>query len=574
MFLMFGIIGSLTVMIGGNENTTVPEEGVLVIDLSKVSLAEQDGEADIMATIQGSEVTGKLGIWNAVQAINTAAEDPGIKFIYILPDGGAAGMSATEEIRAALSNFRSSGKPVIAYTESPSNVGYYLVSVSDKIYSSAHMGSMIGITGLASQQMYLKDALDKIGVNVQLIRHGKYKSAGEMFVRNSGSKENREQNQVMLNSIWNSMTAQIAESRGITQDEFNAMIDNLVLVDNEDLKENKLVDELYTREELRNQLAVLAGKEKYKDVNMIQIADYAKAKVLPNYKAKDKIAIIYANGDITEAGDPQSAVIGNAMASEISKVRADSTVKAVVFRVNSPGGSVFASEKIKNEIDLLRKDKPVIASYGEYAASGGYWISANCDYIFSDATTLTGSIGVFSMIPDLSKVAKDKLHIGVEFTKTNKHSDMMTIVHTLDAAEIAYMQKSVEDIYTRFTEIVSKGRGMTVEEVDNIAQGRVWAGADAINIGLVDQIGTLEDAVNFAMTAIGESTDLNDYQVVQYPKPLSMMEQLMSKLNGTDSEARIFKGTILEDVERAYGKWSAESTGEVLATMPYIYSIR
>ena len=435
---------------------------------------------------------------------------------------------------------------------------------------SSYDGGMNMLTGFSSRQMFLKDILDRLGINVQLIRHGKYKSAGEMFIRNSISPENREQNQVMVNSLWKGWADRMAASRGMSTEEFNALVNNLSLNSPEDFLGHGLVDELMTREELRERLCGLYGADRIEDIHQISLTDYAAAKVLPNYKADDRIAIIYANGDIMD-GAGKEQVAGDRFAAMIADARRDSTVKAVVLRVNSPGGSVLASAKIKDEIDITREVKPVVASYGSYAASGGYWISNSCDYIFSDASTLTGSIGVFSMIPDFGKTV-DKIGIRMTTISSNRHGDMYSGMRALDTDEIAYMQESVEDIYDTFTSIVAEGRGLDKAYVDEIAQGRVWAGTDALDKGLVDRIGGLEDAVAYAISLTGSAnTDISSWQIAEYPKPMTTMDMLMGMFG---QEAAIFKGTPLEAVETAFRDWDENMTGQVYARMPYEIDIR
>ncbi|MBO5194811.1 MAG: signal peptide peptidase SppA [Bacteroidales bacterium] len=567
-FFSLMMIGSLAAL--GSSQPTMPKEAVLTVDMSTFVFSEQTQEPDPLASLQGGDSRSYLGILSAVRAVNAAAEDPAVKFMYLRPDGVAGGLSQLEEFRKALKNFRNSGKAIIALTETPTNGSYYLASVADKILMYDYAGGMNMITGLSTQMFFLKDILDKLGINVQLIRHGKYKSAGEMFIKNDISPDNRLQNEVMLKSIWSAWTKAISEDRDITEEEFNSLVDNLALNDPQDFLDNGLVDELMDKEGFKERLTGLYGAEKFDDIKTISIQDYAVLKNTPNIKAKEKIAIIYAEGNIID-GRGKEQIAGDRFASIIADVRKDSTVKAVVLRVNSPGGSVVASDKIKVELDLLRKDKPLIASYGNYAASGGYWISNNCDYIFSNATTLTGSIGVYSMIPDFSRTAKEIAHVNVVTIGSNRHGDMYSGMRPLDRAELAYMQKSVEDIYTRFTSIVAEGRDMTVEAVDEIAQGRVWAGSDALEIGLVDQIGTLEDAVSYAMASIGGS-DLSAYQIAEYPKPLTTIEKLMESFGGNN--ASVLKGTPFEPVEKAFRDWNGSNSGQVYARLPYEFEFK
>ena len=531
VFAMFfsGIIGLI-----GNSNAgpAMPKSAVLTMDMSAVSLSEQTREADIMDILQGGS-TEQLGIFDAVSAINSAAFDPAVKYIYLKPDAAVAGTAQLEELRKALQNFRATGKAVVSYIENPTNAGYYLASVSDKIYMTPHQGGMNSFTGLSSQLIFLKDALDHLGVNVQLIRHGKYKSAGETFVRNSSSKENMQQNEEMITSMWDSWKNAIAQSRGLNPEDIDRMLNELELVFPEDFLEKGLVDELLTYDQLQDKLAMLFMTDDYNNVETISIKDYAQLNAAGDPMSEKKIAVIYAEGEIVD-GDATEEVAGDRFARIIKSVREDKSVKAVVLRVNSPGGSVLASEKIKAQIDSLKAQVPVIASYGDYAASGGYWISANCDYIYANETTLTGSIGVFSMIPDLKNTINDKLHVNITAVNSNKHADMYGLMRPLDKQETDMMQATVESIYEKFTALVAEGRDMKVEDVDAIAQGRVWTGAQALEIGLVDKIGTLEDAMMHAAMLVDAENGLADINIVEYPKPQTTLDIINAHLTGEE----------------------------------------
>ena len=567
--LFFGFIGTLASL--GSSTPAMPRSGVLFMDMSRISIAEQTQETDPMAMIQGQDIS-IIGLWDAVKAIEKAASDPAVQCIYLKADGlSAGGIAPVEELRQALGDFRLSGKPVVAYTENPGTGSYYLASVADKIYMGSYKGGSNMMVGVGTQMIFLKDLLDKLGVNVQLIRHGKFKSAGEMYIKSRPSEENLLQTREMVNSMWDGMAESICSSREISREDLDGMIDNLKLNTPEDFLACRLVDELLTKEELKEKLAVLAKESKYEEVKFISLRDYVNINAQTVSKARRKIAIIYAEGEIIDGYDKQE-VAGDRFAGIISSVRADSTVKAVVLRVASPGGSVAASEKIRTEIDLLRKVKPVIASYGNYAASGGYWISNSCDKIFSDKSTLTGSIGVFSMIPDFSGTAEKVFHVGVTNVGSSRHSDMYSLTRPLDAEETAYMQRSVDDIYEAFLENVSAGRGMDKAEIDEIAQGRVWTGSDALKIGLVDEIGTLADAVRYAAIAAGDTeADHGTWEVAAYPKPMTTLDIILENLTGsTDALA----GTPFESVGRAFRSWDATSTGKVYARMPYIMEIK
>ena len=538
MFMLgFGFLGAIVA--SGSSTPSIPKSGVLAIDMSKVTIGEQSRDGSTLSML-GGEGSSTIGIWDAVQAVNTAATDPAVKYIYLRTDGSMSGISALEEFRAALADFRTySGKAIVSYIESPASGSYWLASVADKVYMTAHEGATTMINGVSSQMIFIGDLLDRLGVNVQLIRHGKYKSAGEMFTRSSASPENREQYQRMVDSIWETMASEIAVSRGITVERLNEAVDGLELNAPQDFVDCGLVDELMTSEELKEQLAVLAVEDDFEDVSMIPFSDYVAAR-RPVSKASKKIAVVYAEGNIVD-GSGKSEVAGDRFAQMLADVRADSTVKAVVLRVSSPGGSALASEKIKTELDLLKQTKPLVASYGDYAASGGYWISANCDRIYSDATTLTGSIGVFGMVPDFSKTANDLLHVNIETVSSNRHGDMYSGMRPFDQAEYDYMLESIESIYDRFTTIVSDARSLPKETVDAVGQGRVWTGSDAMVIHLVDEIGGLDDAVSYAAVAAGDP-DMSNWSVTGYPKPMSQMEELLEMFGSGVVSASVQEG--------------------------------
>lgn len=570
IFLTTVLIGAIATL--GSKQPVMPSKAMMVIDMSTIMLSEQTEEVNPLATLQSSgEIVSPLGIYSAINAVNKAATDPAVSFIYMKPDGMLNGAAHLEEFRAALENFRKSGKAVVSYIENPSNGGYYLASVSDKVYMTPYEGGINMFTGLSSQMIFLKDILDRLGVNIQLIRHGKYKSAGEMFVRSSSSKENLEQNEAMIDSMWESWAEQIAESREISVDRLNSLVNDLKLVTPADWQANGLVDELLTREQLMQQLCNLYVTSSYGKVKTISIQDYALLNTTVTPNAKSKIAVIYADGNIVDGNDNMQ-VAGSRFARIISDVRKDTTVKAVVLRVNSPGGSVLAAEKIKAEVDLLQERVPVIASYGDYAASGGYWISANCDKIYTDATTLTGSIGVFSIIPDFSGSLNKRLHVNVTPVNSNEHADMYNCLRPLTKAETAYMQATVENVYQRFIEIVADGREMTAEQVEVLAQGRVWTGAEAVMNGLADEIGNIEDALQYAAYSLNGNPDLSGFQIVEYPKPLTAFELLLESFNNTSPA--IFAGTPLENVEAAFTDINATETGKTYARLPYEYVIR
>lgn len=494
---------------------------VLKIDF-KNPIAERNvggSQFDLMSMVQGTP--NSVTMLSYVQAIDAAAEDKNIGMIYMTPENISAGLSQVEEIRAALERFKKSGKPVVAYCNNFSNSSYYLASVADKIILDPASESTI--TGVSTQMIFLKDLLDALGVDIQLIRHGKYKAAGEMYIRSSASPENRLQNEVLINSLWNTMSSQIAASRGFTQEQFNEWVEDLELCYPQEYKEKGLIDEVWYKDEVDKYLCEQNGVKKIQEVGFVKINKYASK--IKKGSRKNKIAIVYADGEIVNSGS-DADIVGSKLAATLKKVREDKKIKAVVFRVNSPGGSAQASEAIRHELQLLRAVKPVIASYGSYAASGGYWISAESDYIFSDESTITGSIGVFGMIPSVGNAIRKNVKVNIETVGSSAHSDMMNGIRMLDDSEVDYVQRQIEKIYDDFTSLVSNGRGISKDSVDAIGQGRVWSGADALRIGLVDQFGGLKEAIDYAAEKVGLSK--KDYRLAKYPvvKEVSLFQMI------------------------------------------------
>ena len=571
-FLFLIMIGSVAAF-GGSGRVILPREGVLDLDMSQFTLGEQtlDEQFGSGLSIFGMTTGGPtIGLWDAIQAIEAAAADPGIKYILLRADGATAGTAQAEELRAALAEFRKSGKPVIAYTENPTNGSYYIDSVADKIYMTSYHGGMAQLIGVSGRMLFLKDILDKVGVNYQLIRHGKYKSAGEMYIKNAPSAENREQNQVMVNSIWKTLSGTIAESRGLTEEQLNDLVDNLKLNFPEDFLQYGLVDELLDHEGIVSKACDLAMVESVDNLHLVAFCDYVAAKVL-NLSGKENVAILFADGEIID-GKEYADVASDRFVAEIDKIRKDRTVKAVVLRVNSPGGSVVASEKIRTALKLLMDEKPLVASYANYAASGGYWISSGAQKIYSDATCLTGSIGVFSLIPEFSKVL-DKVGVNIVSVGSNKHSDMYSLMRPFDAEETASLQAYVEDIYERFVGLVAEARKMEIPAVDEIAQGRVWVGTDALELGLVDEIGGLREAVYYAASLAGYVSK-GDYHVVGYPKPMTMSEQLMEMISGMKEAPSILAGTPFEALGKELSRLKENNPSQVYARLPYDIQIR
>ena len=455
------------------------------------NLSERSGSSFKFSLLGGLSVSSSLSLFSVERALEKAADDNDIAMVFFRPDQISAGMAAREELRQSLARFAAKGKPVVCYGVTFDTGSYYLGSVGDRVFM--HPGSSGTLMGPSTTQLYYKDLLDSLGVRIQLIRHGSYKSAGEPYVRSEMSEENRRQYQELLGSMWEPMVEEMAASRGIAADSLRTWIASLQLSTSRDWLEKGLVDGLKFRDEMEDYLCHLFGKADVDDLKKVSMSEYVES--LRDNGSK-KVAVLYAEGEIVRSG---SGIAGEKFAREIAKVRADSSIKAVVFRVNSPGGEVVASEMIRREIEALRKDKPVIASYGDYAASGGYLISAGTDRIFVDNATLTGSIGVFG-------------------------SDMGSGMRPLDEKELARYQADIDGIYDDFVRVVSEGRGMDRDAVEAVAQGRVWSGVDALKNGLADEKGILLDAVKYAAKRAG----LDKYGIAVYPEKNDLLGDLLS----------------------------------------------
>lgn len=523
---------------------------ILRIDL-KDRVAEQGGSS-FSLSLSGASLSSSVSLLNLERALRKAKDDDGIAMVFLNIDHFSAGMAAMEEVRACLKDISDAGKPVVAYAASLGNGSYYIGSVADRIFM--YPKGEGSLNGLSSTQFFLKDLLDKVGVEVQLIRHGKFKSAGEMYIRNDISPENRRQYEELLGSIWEGFIAEIAESRGLEASAVNALAENLSLSTAQSWFDAGLVDGLKYRDEMEDYLCRLFGTTSTEGVKVVDITEYME-KLRKGPSAK-KVAVIYADGEIVRSGGD---IVGEKLSRQIAAVRADSSVKAVVFRVNSPGGEVVAADMIRREIELLKKDKPVVASYGEYAASGGYLISAGCDRIFADNATLTGSIGVFGMIPSFGKAIKKNFFVTPVQIGTNAHSSMGSGMEPLSAEEQDWYQAEIEGIYNDFVGVVAEGRDMSCEAVDEIAQGRVWSGKDALGIGLVDEKGTLLDAIDYAVKLAGDKLGKN-YRIVTYPEKKSLREMLRDPSGKEDD-----KDKPLVEIEKLLHPGL-----NIMARMPYV----
>ena len=503
-------------------------------------IPERTNANDLGFIFTGSsfKVSDNAGMNDIINNIKAAATDPNISGIFLELSTIGTSSANIEEIRNELNEFKKSGKFIVSYAETYSQSAYYLASVSDEIYMFPD--GILDIHGMASQNMFYKHLFEKLDIEMQIIRpeNNKFKSAVEPYFLDKMSDANREQNTVLLNSIWNKICNDISVSRGININTINDLADDLTLMfEPETALENKVIDGLMYRDELIAKLKQNLNIEDSKKLNLIKNTQYAK--VRPElYNGKDKIGIVYAEGQIIDGEGDDTTIGGESLSKAIRAARNDDKVKAIVMRVNSPGGSAMASEVIRREVELAAKEKPVIVSMGNYAASGGYWISSSADYIFADPNTLTGSIGVFGTVPNLKGFMNDKLGLTFDEVKTNENSDFGTLTKPLSPYQLKMMQKYVTETYDDFITLVSETRNLRKTFVDSIAQGRVWSGSNAIEIGLVDELGGIEQAIAYA----AEKAGLESYSIKEFPKQEDMFESLLQ----TDKQEYYTK-TILKD---------------------------
>jgi protease IV len=475
------------------------------------------------------------GLDNLLKVIKRAANDDKIKGIFLDLTDIPAGIATIEEIRNALLEFKKSEKFIYSYSEDYSQRSYYIASVSDKIFLNPQ-GSLT-FKGLAAELMFFKGTLEKLEVQAQIIRHGKFKSAIEPFILDKASDANREQYQKLLDGIWKQMLDGISAERKVSIEQLTQIADSLKVQLAVDAVKYKLVDKLVYRDEVLDEIKTKLGIATDKDISFVTPAKYLKSKEGKNKLVigKKKIAIVYAIGQI-EAGEGDEKTIGSERISKaIREARGDSSVRAIVLRINSPGGSALASEVIWREVVLAQKVKPVVVSMGDLAASGGYYIACGAEKIYAQPNTLTGSIGVFGIIPNLEKLFKNKLGITFDVIKTNKYSDYITTSRAMVPYETKVLTNQIENIYQVFIGHVAEGRKMTTAQIDSIGQGRVWSGVDAKRIGLVDELGGLQKAVEEAAKLAG----LTEYKIVNYPKFKDPFTQIIEQLSGEEKTSQI-----------------------------------
>ncbi len=524
VFLIFmGIVAAST----SKEVVEVHENSLLVAKFNKQIIDRAD-KNPLSKLMSGSlAFNDVMGLDQILKDLEKAKADDNIKGIFLRLSNVPSGSATLGEVRDALLDFKTSGKFIYAYADIFTQKSYYLATVADSIFMTPE--GMFMFTGLSAEATFYKNALDKIGIEMQVVKHGSYKSAAESYTREDLSDENREQIEGYVGSIWNKMVSDISESRGIPVEKLNQYADELVSIENDKLVETGMIDGLIYYDEMLSLMKKKLGVEEKSDMEAIGFASYGDVPSKDKKEVgRDKIAVIYAMGMVVDGNAGEGYIGSERIAKAIRKARRDNSVKAIVFRVNSGGGSVVASDVIYREALLAAKEKPFVASMGDVAASGGYYIVAPADTILASPSTITGSLGVIFSIPNMKELMNDKLGVTTDVVKTNKHADIYSVFDPLDPQERLFIQKSVDDAYENFISLVAEGRNKSYDEIDAIAGGRVWGATDALELGLIDMFGGMKKSIEVA----AEMAGLENYRIQSLPKLDDPLTALMKELTG------------------------------------------
>lgn len=528
--LAFG--GLMLMAFSGQETAEVEPGSWLVLDLTGVNITDTPPPEDALGVgrLFGGDGPEAVSLRNLTRALRAAANDRRIAGVFITgelyPEGYGTGLAALDEARSALATFKKSGKPVRAFFEQPGMAELYLAAGATEL--TVDPFGLVVLPGMSVEPMFYAGAFERFGVGVQVTRSGKYKSAVEPFIRKDLSPENREQLQSLVDGLWSAVTAGIAADRGLTATQLQMLVDQHGLIQPEDARAAGLVSRVAYRDEIFAELLESTGGDAADGFAQVDLRDYVRSELAPNAAqafSPGRIAIVYAEGAIVDGEGSEGEVGGASFSRELRLLRQDDDIAAIVLRVNSPGGSASASEQILRELKLAREAKPVVVSMGTYAASGGYWICTQADKVFAEPTTITGSIGVFGMQLNVQKLAND-LGFTWDGVKTGELAGVFSLARPKTETELAVFQKMVDNTYAEFLQRVASARGLTVAEVNAIAQGRVWSGLDAHNLSLVDEIGGLHDAIEDAAFRAGISS--GEIVVQEFPGPLSMAEVLQA----------------------------------------------
>ncbi len=547
-FIALGILRSAT----SPDKPDLGSNGILVLDLS--TMFNEQAKNNPLAFLSGDAASNAPGLYDVVRMIHYAKTDSTIKGLYIKADYNSNGYASSEELVQAVNDFKESKKFVIAYGENLTQKSYYVAATADKVY--CHPKGMLEWDGFSVNLLFMKDLLDRLEIQPQIFYAGKFKSATEPFRANQMTEPNRLQTSVFLNDLYGTLLSQTARSRNLDTAELRSLAVNGSIRSSYDALKYHLIDGVKYDDEVKQELFRLTKQKEKEKLNLISFGKYDKAVDYKDVNGKDKIAVLYASGEIVDGKGKEEQIGSDDFRDLLRKLRMDDEVKAIVFRVNSPGGSALASDVIWREISLAKKVKPVVVSMGDYAASGGYYISCAADSIYADPGTLTGSIGVFTMIPNMQSFFKNKLGISFDGVKTGPYADMGSITRPLTNGEETMLQNDIDSVYYTFKSRVANGRNKSVDYIDSIAQGRVWTGERAIDIGLVDKTGTLNDAIACA----ARMAKTKDYRTREYPEQKSLLEQLLGdsysktiKANAIKEEIGEHQYNILQKVQKLKG---------------------
>ena len=571
-FLIMGILFVISLVgLAASSASSVPVEKNSVFTLMLSGTVEERASEDIVGQLTG-QVSENMGLDDIINSIKKAKDNEDIKGIYL--ESGLFSIdtpASAHAIREALLDFKKSGKWIVAYGDSYTQTAYYICSVADKVYLNPQ--GMIDWHGLAANPYFLKDLLAKFGVKYQLCKVGKYMSAPEMMTADQMSEPNREQVTAYITGIWKVMLKDVADSRKIPVDSLNAYADRFIaLADQPDLVKMKMVDKLLYTDEVKGEIKKMLKIDADDDIPQLSLSDMISVK---GKKEKgEKIAIYYAYGDIVDSEtaslvEEEHSIVATTVCKDLEKLANDDDVKAVVLRVNSPGGSAYASEQIWHSVMGLKAKKPVVVSMGGYAASGGYYISCAANYIYTEPTTITGSIGIFGMFPDFSGLLTEKLGVKFDEVKTNKHAAFGTVARPFNEEELSLLDQYIGRGYELFRKRVADGRKLPVDAVEEIAQGRVWLGNDALGIKLVDAIGSLDDAVKKA----AQLAKVEEFKTEAYPAPIDWFEQIMNQTKGGNYLDEQMRATLGEYYEPFRYIKHINKQSAIQARLPYFLHI-
>ena len=557
-------LGSLSALLSSSPETiTVKPHTVMVLDLNRrVTERSIDNPLEIL-DYQSMSLESTMGVYDIIHNLETASKDPNIDGLLVRTGLTGPGISTIDEIRESIASFRAKGKFVIAYSEMYTQGSYYLASVADAVYLNPE--GILEFRGLRSDMMFFKKALEKVGVDVQVIREGRYKSAVEPFLLESMSEASREQTTAYINAVWSRMLGGISESRKISTDELNRLADGWVARTPDGALAAKLVDSLLYEDQVNSILLKKTGLGSSEKVRTVSLMDYSLAPAPAGEYTPDRIAIIYGTGSIgMESTGSQS--IGTELAKTFEKARKDTKIKSIVFRINSPGGNALASEVIRREVELTSAVKPVIVSMGDVAGSGGYWIATPGTKIVAGHTTLTGSIGAFGLVPNMQKLLTDKIGITFDGVETNKLAGTGSLFRPMTEAEKAVFDDQLNQTYSHFLEHVAKTRNMSTQAVDAIGQGRIWAGVTAKEKGLVDEIGGLGKAI--AMAAA--EAHLKNWKIREMPALKNPLNEILGQLAGKSSPTEAY---LTKEIPALAEIRSLLTGGRIQARVPFTLTL-